>query len=635
MIFFPLDGASTEPTNVPRADAIDEAALADVFAGGGAITGAIRRVRASLVVESGGTTRPLRLSAFQASAPPNVPGVSLSLTLADPRDRRHLAADARITFTVGVMDEAGAWHDTTLLALGSIDGLEHTRETTEQGIRDSLTLSARDALAARLTKAPPRPLVLYDPATSSYDPSRSNSDLYTADGALVQTDSRATYGLDLRVVLHAAYVAGLGFAAVRTNVPNHPVSIVEFGLQGGFHAGAQSALSSFDTLFYADAEDVLWILDTSEPLPSSILPTPLAVSAVRRMTESAPARPRVSAMIVSYSTNDASEFTTEREIVEENESGTFGNADFTFTTTTSRVREWHPRAQPAAVSRSRVLSVRTETVNHLLETIARSEQTDRTDARGRKVGHTRTVDALVPSLPGDALALLNVESEMQEIVYAAHPLKPGAEIQARVSTRVRGLVAADNENQYRGAAYKLPLIDAHRSGQIADGWTAEFAPIRSTVEQMRIRGDGELEFETTVTDHIANTPSSTRVEPRTGDASLARDSDAKRRVRTIITASGASTGGAVASFDAGEMPSALALTIARRKLARLNAPPPEMRVDLTHVDLALHRASLRTLADRDGALGRGLVTGWTLRGQNLGTLTGAIEQSVDVEMLPG
>lgn len=616
-IFAPVTRASRAPLLAPFAlDFPVEDVDADLVATREA---RISRYAARLIVS--GADVPI--TDFSYSEPADRLGAVMSATLAVPLPE-NITGESTITFQIGVWINA-AWKWVTLISDARLASRSHALNSERGRPLDRVNFSTTDALADKSNRAPSRPVTFYDPAIVTVDAEAgltSLESLRDVSGAPVRTDFRAIAGLNLHSVLRALYLNGCGFPALHTNLPNYPVDRVDVSIEAGYDAAARALINAFAPLLYTDAAGALWIVDTALPLPGgSPVPRALSLSDVRAMEDGLNAGSASRRLILSYRVRSAAgEYFTERLEQEHSEGGRYGEAGFTETDTERKVREYRRVSEPNTVTREVVIST-TTTVRAAQGITTRTTQQDQYDAQGRKSGHTRTVESLVPQLPSGDMVLLTVQEEKQSLSYRAHPPRPRESVISSSVTYLAGLVLEDSDNTYRDEPFKLPLTDAHRNGFVDKdaNQAAVFQAIRTTTENFRQRGDGEVELTTIVTDHLSNTIERSSSQTRAGSLSLGQGSGGREARRVLLTASGLTLNPPpsrkVPAFDAGDVPDQIARAMGGRQLARMANPPRSARVDLPSLDLTLHRGSRVVLPSRDGSLGTYIIAGQTIAGR--------------------
>ncbi|MCP9496076.1 MAG: hypothetical protein MSG64_16635 [Pyrinomonadaceae bacterium MAG19_C2-C3] len=598
------------PVEVPDADLV------------GARDARINRYAARLIVS--GVEIPI--TDFNFSEPADRLGAVLNATLAEPLSET-VTRESSITFQIGVWVDSGfRW--VTLLDGARLSSRSHALNSEGGRPSDRVSFTTADGLADKSNRAPARPVTFYDPAVVTIEPESANASLESlraATGAPIRTDFRARPSLNLHSCLHALYVTGCSFPVVHTNLPNYPVDRVDVSIEAGWDAAARALINAFAPIIYTDAAGALWIVDTALPLPEgSPAPRVLSLSNVRAMEDGLSAGQPSERLILSYRVRaNAGEYFTERIETERSEAGTYGTNGFTETTTERKVREHRMLSEPANIVREEVVEVTTTVRNHQLEIVTRAKQQDQIDSQGRKSGHARTVESLVPQLPSGDLLLQVVQEEKQSIAYRPHPRRPSESVISSSVTYLAGLALEDNDNQYRDEPFKLPYTDAHRNGFIDKDADQEavFQALRTTTENFRQRGDSEVEIETIVSDHLANTTERSSSQTRAGSLSLGASATGREGRRVLLTTNDNQlvpvplTNRKVPAFDAGDVPDVIARAMGARQLARLANPPREARVDLPSLDLTSHRGSGVVLPSRTGSLTTYIIAGQSITGR--------------------
>jgi hypothetical protein len=548
-------------------------------------------------------------------------GASLSVELARPL-LSQISSSSVFTFERGIWNGEG-WTWITLLSGGRLAGREYSVGFTPgQPVgapSDSLSFNSLNPLADRWHLAPRQPVTLYDSLKISLDelPEAKNA-IRGEEGSPILPVLESEPGLTLHQVFERAYVEGCGFASVVTNLPDFPVTRADFTLQGGFHAGIAPLVRMFNPVYFADESNRLWILDTSDHLPAGLTMPVLPISNYSNLSDSQAPGALTNALILTY-VGEAGDYFDYRFDVETSEQGNFGERGYTETTVTRKVRQYRNASDPSVIVREVVEETATEVINYQLETIHRETQQDQYDSLSRKVGHFRQVESLVPSLPSGDLLLQTTLEEQCSISYRPNSRNARESLQDRVTTLTSGLIHLDNDNTYRDEPFKLPVTDAHRNGFVdASGDQAlEWGAIKTTIEMLDVKPSGQLDVIVIVIDHIAGTTERSSSQPRTGQAGVETRAGAKRSVLLAITGT-ESDARVVPEFDAGDLPSDLALDLGRRHLARLNSPPRSLSLSCAFIDDSLRRGSLRQVEGRSGTLGLYIVTGRTERGSRQG-----------------
>jgi len=317
--------------------------------------------------------------------------------------------------------------------------------------------------------------------------------------------------------------------------------------------------------------------------------------------------------------NDAlanAEFFTERLETSTVANGSFGSPGYTEIDTERRIREFRTFANPTVIVREEVVYTKTRTLDYQFVLISEETRTDFFDSLNRPTGYNLTNSMLLPDVSDPDLNLLfqQVLNETQLITYTTDPFHSLRDIQSRIETRTDGLILVDTNTQYLGKDYRIPYIDAHKSGYIQhDGMHTEFGSIRTVVEQLSLNG-GQVRYETRVTNHLADVPDKITVKTLPGSNSIDRRNSAGGAVRNVLlTVPGTdSTSRKVAEFDGTQLPYNTALALANRRLTNLNNPPKELAVNMAFVNPSLRRGAVVHVQGRSNYLGNYIIKGYTI-----------------------
>lgn len=592
-----------EPSFILAADILDTAIAAQ---------GNIRRYMPRLLAD--GVEVKIRSASVEAS--PDTLGTEVRVTLLVP-DAQLVSLAALLTFQIGLWS-SGSFHYVDVVTGGRLSSRGNTLKNTGGLPNDEVTLSIVDIVADRWNRAPRQPIHLYDPDKAD-TPTQSDLDanrIEVLGVGYIEPVNIALTGLSLYVVLNEAYVTGCGFSSVVSNIPNFPVSEADFTLDGGYDAGVRPLLSLFGPVLF-ERDNVLYVIDPDAPLPAGMTPRDFTHAQTRELSDSLPQREPVNALLLRTRGSDSGEYFTERLDTQTTSSGVFGTAGFTTTDTERRTREYRNFASPTVIVREELVSEKVTVEDSGLNIIERTTETVSFDGLNRKTGSVKRTDMRMPNLnaPGAPLTLMSdVTRQDQMITYRPDPQDPRRDLQDRVVTRESGLVVVDAGNQYLGADYRIPFLDAHRSGYIdPDGdQSLSTMDIRTTTEQLRVRGQ-QVDVEVRVVNHISDVTTRNSTTTRPATASTSRKTQARGRT-ILLTVTGTDTQGRRAqTLDTGDLPYETAIALGQRRLARLNSPPREVSVSPAYVDVTVRRGTVVQLKKRDGAsLGNYIVRGYSI-----------------------
>jgi hypothetical protein len=571
----------------------------------------IRRFTARLLAD--GTSVPI-IRAGESGAADRL-GTELTVILARP-DVSAVALSASVDFEIGVW--TGADFEYVPRLTGARLSGRGARYTNEEGLpADSVELSFVDVLGDRWNRRPAANTLLYNPDKVDAPQSSALSELSIFDerGGAIAPDVRALSGLSLLTLLDFAYVEGCGFDKVITNVEDFPIEQAAVTITGGYDAAVRPFLSSYDIVPKVVGND-LWLLDTSAPLPAGLSPRAFPSSLTLALEDALPPREPVTAILVHLKGDSAGDYTTERvETPPSVESGSFGSPGYTAKRVERRVREWRAFAAPETILREEVISEKTTLEDFEFNIVSRETRDDSFDALGRHTGYERTVEQRLPDVSAaGAMTLQRAATETQLITYTPDPRDTRRDLQDRVETRREGLILVDEDKPYLGKAYRLPLGDAHRSGYVDPdaNQRTEFGHISTEFIELKIRGQ-QVTRERRLYDAIADTVDPSSVQTLPADNSVERRGAQTRSVLVRLDGAGPeATLRRVPEFDGTGVPDALALKLARRRLALLNSPQREANVRMAFVDPLMRRsADLRLYGRAPEAVGDYIVRGYS------------------------
>jgi hypothetical protein len=549
------------------------------------------------------------------NAPDDKLGVELSVVLARA-DVTQIAVGDLIDFQLGLWTGA-AWAWSTMISQGRMSG-RGAHYANQEGLpADSVEVSFVDIVGDRWNRAPRRPLFYYDPQIVDAPTSEAIAQqrVYDQLGAAIEPLYVAVSGMMLYDVLRAAYVDGCGFSKFVTNIENFAVEEVAFSMTGGFDAGVRPLLSPFEPLVFPVGND-LWIITLDSPLPAGFSARTYPSKLSLAIDDSLPTVEAVNGLLVTLKDTGTGEYFTERLETSTTPHGTFGSDDFTESDIERRVREYRTFSNPAAITREDEVYLKTRTLDSDLNEIALETLTHYFDALNRPTGYLRQVSSLLPDPSTDDAARILQPSleESQRITYGVHPLNAARDVQQMVETQVSGLILVDEENQYLGKPYKIPLHDAHKSGYVEGGanQTTTFGALRTITETLRVQG-GQVLRDRRVVNHVAGVeePPVSQVLP--GDAGFDRRRGTGKTRTVLLTVSGTdATPRRVASFDATGLPPNVGLALAAHRLANYNNPPRVASVEATYPDPMMRRGLDLLIQGRDGALGTFIVRGYSM-----------------------
>jgi len=480
--------------------------------------------------------------------------------------------------------------------------------------------------------------LLFDP--DFIDPIESGE---SAFGDIVNEDHETIFpvfvskrGLDLQQLLNYIYIERLGFSRVITNIPNFHLNLVQIPLTTSFHAVAQSEVALFQPEYSSDDNGTLWIVDPQGTLPTGLGLRTLQLKHYASFVRAKQTGKPVNAVILKYSANFGSGPITSRVEQETTEVGVPFTEGWQRTTVSRFINDFHDNPSDITeVTRSvvtRVLTQVTAEYDGLARLVSTEDQQEKFKHDFRlKTGYTKTLTRYFPVFLGGTARSHLVHIEDNQIVWESLST-PGEFIKRFELTTVTGSVLKiyDDPSDPETSTFRLrsfeevSRLNRNDLPSSDESVILENQPIMAKIDTFRDTGRDQIEV------------SSQRVNymPDPGRAAVDRD-DVFNHTGTIQAR--AHTRSAVAinmlltnqtednpirrvpvSLSAGNVPFNVAKGLAQRILDRQGNTPTKVSMELSGMDLALRRGSIRKVPDRDGNLYTVFITGFSINGENLG-----------------
>lgn len=602
------------------------------------------------------------IKSFTLTAPPRALGYALTCQLVNPTVA--LSVTDEITFELGNR-RAGVESMKTYIDSGRVAG----RKARLSFKGDTLTFDAVNPLANKWARAPRKPELLFDPDRVEIegDRARTNNDVIDERGDPIESRLVEVRGLDLKYILHRAYVEVMGFTRVVSNVPNYRVRQAEFPITQSYHQAAQSFAAFFEPEFFADDQGQMFLIDPQRKLPAGFAAAAKVISngKVIALSFDQPAAQEINAILLTYMVDDNNSSgishevdfppnVTDNEESEFVETGVLGTDGYSIQITTRRWKEFHDDDRnPQRVTREVDYQVITD--NYAWDSQAgavvliSTEITTELYSRDYRLhlGHNRSIQALV-RIPdgGDAPIFIEALTEIARTKWKASMMNRDEFVKLYSYTLTDGFVVIEgDESNPASVITKMPLLDANRTRNVSrDGiQRLVFRPISTIYERHRATGTNQTTVTLTKIDHLTPSLESSKSVSHIADqtvnlASPNANTGSRKTVTELIIGEDVEldplTGEELAPFvplalNAGEVPIALAVEVAKRKLKRQGQPLATASCELANFDVNMRRGSIRRI-DRRGVEGDlFIVTGFRITGSNLGTGEGRITQSFD------
>lgn len=565
---------------------------------------------------------------FGYNAPHEAIGSELQVTLLDPTI--NVSRGQPVDFYITVNGK-----DRYLIKDGFVRGrTEGTGVKVQSSGRgapnDTLTVVCRDRMGEKFTLAPRTPVILFDPNVVTITDGELDTNINDEDGERILAESRSTTDLDLIQALQVAYVEGMGFDEVITNIENFSLPRVDFPLQASYHDSIYGLYSMFAPVIFED-DGTLFILDIRAPLLEGMeenireLDTSDYVSASRTK----PDRNSVNAVLVSTNETGLQSIpddlpggvTIRAEPAETETSGSLLDGDFQQTTINRFTALLHEdEDEPDRVTKEVPFKVQRTMIgqdrNGVNRTLAQEEQIYLYEYSFRlETGYTRTINQYT-DFPGELASIRQVLNETQSIQWEPTQI-PGEFIKRTETFRTSGLVLVEGEgdNERLSALYEL-----NRDNNVPEEGTIDTLPIQSRRRLYTELGPDQIEVSTQLTDHLSGKPALSSVQPHTGTIRaniFGSSGQAKKNEFLIVDEDGVEDDGfrAPLSFNAGYLDFPMAKELGARKLSEARNPPEQIEASLERkLDLSMRRGALRNVKNRAGGNKDIIVEGFQIDG---------------------
>jgi hypothetical protein len=564
-----------------------------------------------------GVTYPIK--AYNYSEAKGDAGVSLNVTLLRPSDRPAIEAAGLFTFDIYDNDD---W--TTIFSGGRKSGLGFSFAFNNARPNDGLTVSTAGPIAEQLERSPERNLTVYDSGRVHLHAADFEK-LYDTDGAEYVQQLRAVSGLMLYDLLQIVFVEKCGFAGYQTTIPNFPIRRTDFSMTGSFLEGISGHIGMFNPLLFVKA-GIVWLLDSTAGFPAGFGDAPAMTSGDYLNAQFSETELNADALIVQFADNETDyDYTTTRTITDDpDETGHFGDANYTETIRSRQIREFWKTSNPLIPVRTDKISQTTETratVNGGLTLISREVEQFVYDSFGRYSTIDKQTGGLIPDLTAEDFDNFfdTVRSEKTFFAYKPDKTNPRRQILGQTVKETRGVITVDSTNLSLGKPFKQDFTEGFAAGNLAAGITTEFGPIQTITETNLQNQKGQTETKTKTVNFLTDPPQviNATTDARAGDISTNAMTSGTNEI--IVFRPGATrTNAKMQTFAVAELPVAFAIPLAQRKLSRRR----ERRgsVTMKGLRLSIGRGSMFELFDRDGSsAGVYVCEGRSISGDNVGT----------------
>ncbi len=580
-----------------------------------------------------GITYEIKSYAFSAGSDNS--GVSVNCILLKPTDRAVLEAADVFTFD---LYKNGSWR--TMFTGGVRSGLGFAFSDLKDGKpTDNLSVSSNGQVSAKLEKSPANNLTVYDPARVQVAASDFRT-IFTTDGIPYDQDLHAIAAMDLFALLRYVFVTKCGFTDYKTTLPpNYPIRRADFEITDSFYSGIAPHVGMFSPLLFV-RDDVVWLLDSTAGIPAGF-PAPFALTADKyidaQFTDTAL---NADGFIVEFSDVETDyDYTTTNEVIDDPEtSGEFGDPGYMETVRVRTYRSYFKTSNPFVPVRvDKIIDITTVSAN--VGGTFLTVSIDREDASFDTFGHPssihRDLSGRIPDIATTGFPLIfpTLIIEDTRFNYTVEHNNSRRKVLSKVVKEERGLISVDNETLHLGRPFKQCFVEAMAAGNLKSGLATEFGAIRTSTETHTQLPAGETEVRTRIVNFLTNPAQTTgsTTDARGGDGSVNGQTGATGQV--IVFRTGATrTDAKMQVLSVGELPSRLAINLARRILARRTRR--RGNITLLGLNLDFDRGTMFELFDRDGfSVGNFVVEGFSIQANNLGTSAQKTRQVLEVVQL--
>jgi hypothetical protein len=583
---------------------------------------------------------PIAFSSASIEAPLDAIGKRVSVNVAK-KDLSLITNEKTYTFQIGTRETpTGAITWETIIENGKLNSRSFALGQNGNLPADSLSFGTIEPLKNRLNKYPLANIIFYNSRKTSVQITAGEL-IRDTTGAAVDNETIAINYMTLYDLLEQLRKR-VGFSQIVTNIPNFELTRADFPITSSYLQSLASIVGIFEPIFY-NVGTILYILDKTAAIPDEFEPVGLTVDDFSGWSISIPESQELDGFLVSYSNDETNaNFFTTRLVQTTQESGSFGSPDYTRIDTETTFKEWHSFDAPDEVLRSEIISVKKESFVELLTLVSRRTETHEFDSAGKRISSSITNEGLVPDLSADGVpSFQTVREEAQTVSYTTDAKNPRRSIQSQLVTNIRGIIAIDADNTYYDpdtgdqAPFKQDFLEAHKAGNLKDGMTTGYGPLKTITETLLDLGNGQYQMSVSTIDHLRKAETASFSEPKTGDASF--DSSRGKQSHIIVLKDGLTLstrpGNAIESVSIGELPLYFGIPLVQRKLARRIAQKQSGSVNVIGYSSSIERGVIFRVYDRAGAsYGKFIAKGYRVDIAPMGD-GAAIQTTIEVDQI--
>lgn len=570
------------------------------------------------------------------SRPRDSVGGSLQVELARISDRAASIAGSLVEFGIG-KKIAGVWDESTfntIMTDGEIRGTGFNIGGVPSSPSDSFTIRAVSQGASRLSQTPMRPLVMYDSAmqTISDDEFRIITD---TEGRTYETELKPIDNMKLSHVLREIYITRLGYPSYKTNLPEDQIFVprIVFPMGQSYNTSVSGFVGVYRVLVEV-IDGVPWILDATVELPQGF-PAPRTVDSSKYNSVSIEMNAtKLDGVDLSYTENtrgyDFIEMIPDVKLVT---SGTFGDPDYQETLVSKTWRVYRKTAYPTLELR-REMYLETQVTTASVGTISDTREEFFFDSMSRNYGRSKLIKSWLQDVnnAGD-YDLMDSSEETDRTTYAVDPFRNGTQFIAKRELRESGLIVVDSANQQLGQTFEMPYDEADSKGNLEDGQTTRFGPIRTVITQNQPQRNGMVRTDTLELYHVRNKRVNHPSQEQPGDISISGVAPEQNNVLVFADENTTRSTGRLEGLHAGPLPLVLAVPWARRYIKRRQAGESTLRMSVERYDPGLIPGAVVEVKDRDFGSGAASLGFFLIDGFDIPFGSGFVTTNVTGEMV--
>lgn len=544
------------------------------------------------------------------NAPRDSLGASFSIDFAKA-DLSQLPNDANWKFEVGIWNGT-AFIYTIVFDSAKLSTRNLSRSWNSNAPNDSLSFSTLIDINDKFALAPRKNIICFDANKTTVDLKNAEK-LYIAGGGVIQNDVRSFNGLSLWQVLSIAFVQGCGFASVKTDLDNYPLTRVDFNISQTYKDAVAPFIGNYKPIFTVLPGNVLQIKDGTKKTPESFVAFELTADHYSGIGLQKKPRPVSGGYIVQYqSSGEYATYLIRVAAPTVIETGDVFDDNYTKQTITETFVDFYDLYYPEQITQTNLLKRETVITGGNGFTISEQTEEITVDKTGKTLKSLKTEKAEV--LPDNAFKTMRTEEQKYE--YQNDISNSRNVILKSIKTTVKAIVSTDSDNQYFGNDFKQEYSEAHRAGNLSDTLTySSFPePVKTITKVFDQIGNGQIRVTETLIDILRdNFPVVTVSETTNGDISI-NDSFSKARQLVVYRngVTGTGNGKPLQSISLGEIPMFFGLQLVDRILENESLQLDEGSAALEGYSPDLQRGLILDVKDRDGSsLGNFLCGGFS------------------------